>query len=509
MSEQNTKKESDLITSLTAVISVVGGFLVGLIYKGAIHRETWKWSKIKYWLIYLLFATTVVYGNNHDLPFYLNKFSWIFTKSLAPWVYYHLSRTTQLEILLFGPFLFWLSLLGAHWMIKVHSFQKAIDLLGMKTTTGLTPKVRDVINESTGQKTIVVSAVGFDLAEIRNKKVILESCLNQFVQDIRLSDKNRGVIEIRISDKELPLNIPYNEVSDQLTEPYSFIVGEGMRGLISANLEKVHHLLVAGSTGGGKSYFVKQLLVSLLQSSKHIQLYLLDLKRGVEMKVFEPLENVYIAKDSLSAVETLDAVVKEMNRRFDYLEKHGCTEIDSKRDKLDRIVVLVDEASELFTIIRSSKAVAASAISARDLADKIAKLGRVAGIHLILATQKVIKETIDTRVQSNINARMIFRVNTTAASMTVLGNKLAADLPEIGGRGIWSVGSRDQVVQTPKLTNEEVGTQVSLLLPKFNSDASPLYQKMLISNSKMQKEDNDSDPAGEINDGINANTGAF
>lgn len=509
MSEQNTKQESDLITNLTLIISVVGGFLGGLIYKGAIRRDTWRWSKIKYWLIYLFFITTVAFGNNHDLPFYLSEFSWIFSKRVAPWVYNNLSRTIQLEILFFGPFLLWLSFLGAYWMLKVHRFQKAIDHLGMKTITGLSPKVGDVIKESTGQQTIVVSAVGFDLAEVRNKKVILESCLNQFVQDIRLSDNNRSVIEIRVSDKELPLNIPYSEVSDQLTEPYSFVVGEGMRGLISTNLEKVHHLLVAGSTGGGKSFFVKQLLISLLQSSQHIQLYLLDLKRGVEVKVFEPLENVFIAKDSLSAVETLDAVVNEMNRRFDYLEKHGYTEIETKRDNLDRIVVLVDEASELFTIIKSSKSVAASAINARELADKIAKLGRVAGIHLILATQKVTKETIDTRVQSNINARMIFRVNTMAASMTVLGNKLAADLPDIGGRGIWSVGSRDQIVQTPKLNNEDVGVQVALLLPKFNGDASPLFQKMLISNRHSEKENSDSESTEKVNDGINANKGAF
>ena len=154
--------------------------------------------------------------------------------------------------------------------------------------------------------------------------------------------------------------------------------------------------------------------------------------------------------------------------------------MDSKRDRLDRIVVLVDEASELFTLVRSSKAVRASAESARDLADKIAKLGRVAGIHLILATQKVVKETIDTRVQTNMNARMIFRVNTAAGSMTVLGNKMAADLPEIQGRGIWSVGSQDLIVQTPKLDNEEVATEVTELIKKFNGDAKPLFQKMLI-----------------------------
>jgi len=369
-------------------------------------------------------------------------------------------------------------------MIKTRPFQKAVQQLGLTSPSGSKLNVVDVTTLSEGQSKIVVQAVGFDVAQVQSKKVILESFLNLFVQDIRVSENSRRMIEILVSDRDLPALVPFDKVAWQLSEPYSFMVGDGMRGFIIANLRKIHHLLVAGSSGYGKSFFTKQLLIGLLQSSKYIQLYLLDLKRGVEVKVFEPLENVLIAKEMIDSIQVLDAVCKEMDRRFDYLESKGYVEIDCERDKLDRIVVFVDEASELFTVIKSNKSIRASAERARDLADRISKLGRVAGIHLILATQKVVKETIDTRVQTNINARLVLRVNEKTASTTVLGKTIAFDLPEIPGRGIWSVGAKDIVVQTPKLSNEEVGQKVALLCEKFNGKASPLFQKMLSINKE-------------------------
>jgi S-DNA-T family DNA segregation ATPase FtsK/SpoIIIE len=256
-------------------------------------------------------------------------------------------------------------------------------------------------------------------------------------------------------------------------------VGETTDGLVTANLRNIHHLLIAGATGGGKSVFFKQTLVGLLRSSRFLQLYLIDLKRGVEFKPFSTLANVEVAKDEASALSVLHSVVAEMERRFKLLEERGFNEIHPERDKLDRIVVAIDEASVLFTVGKSSKAAKETALSAREMTDQIAKLGRAAGIHLILATQKVVKETIDTRVQTNINAKMCFRVNTIASSMTVIGNKKAAELPDIKGRGIWSLGSNDLTVQVPRLTDDEITEEIGLLTEKFNGEASPLQQPML------------------------------
>ena len=113
-------------------------------------------------------------------------------------------------------------------------------------------------------------------------------------------------------------------------------------------------------------------------------------------------------------------------------------------DQLDRLVVGIDEASVLFTVEKGVRGANKDfALEARELADKLTKLGRAAGIHVIIATQKITKETVDTRVQTNVGAKICFRVGTAPSSVNVLGNTRAHTLPDIKGRAIWSVGSND------------------------------------------------------------------
>lgn len=485
MSEQKkteARETNVVMVLMTIAFTLVKAFFLSC-WQAASRKSTWSKTAIKIWTCVFIVVPIFAYAPGWDIPRIMDALPFIFPHALGGFIYRHITPNGQAILFTVLPFLCWLAFLGAIILVRNRKYQNALEHLSIKNPTGIKPKVVDVIELSQDQRKIVLFAPGFDVKDFLEKKVILGSALNQVVQDIRQSPKSLQLIEIRLSDKDLPTSIPFDDVSMQLSEPFSFVIGEGVHGLLISSLTKVHHMLVAGASGNGKSFFVKQLLVGLLQSSKHIQLYLLDLKRGVEMKVFEPLNNIVIAKNNAAAIETLAAVVREMNRRFDYLEKHGYTEIDCKRDKLDRIVVLVDEASELFTVIKNSKEEKTQAENAREFADKISKLGRVAGIHLVLATQKVSKETIDTRIQTNVNARMIFRVNTLASSMTVLGSGLAVDLPEIPGRGIWSVGSRDLLVQTAKLNNTEVAKEVAKLTDKFNGKDSPLYQSLLLINA--------------------------
>ena len=87
--------------------------------------------------------------------------------------------------------------------------------------------------------------------------------------------------------------------------------------------------------------------------------------------------------------------------------------------------------------------------------------------HLILATQKVKKETIDTKTQENIEGKMCFKMSTIAGSVTVLGNKMAHELPAVPGRGIWSRGSEFFEVQAPFLSPAELKKELKSLESKF------------------------------------------
>jgi DNA segregation ATPase FtsK/SpoIIIE-like protein len=475
-SEKSTSSSgSDPIAVLTIVLSFIFlGFAKGFYY-GAFRRKTWSRRFITGWLAYSLAATAFVMAPGWN---FLDVMS-LRAPHLAGWVHWHVSLAWQAVLLVGAPLVSTLVVIGLIDWLARRRLQTQVQHLGLKTPTGLEPSVVRVIELPNYQRKLLVKAVGIDVADFRSRKGALESSFNALVQDIRVCESNKQMVEILLSDKELPKLVPFEEAMAKATKPYSFPVGLSFDGFVTADLKEIHHLLIAGATGNGKSSFFKQAVVGLLRSSEMLQLYLIDLKRGVETKAFQPLNNVRVVKESVDAIACLKVVVEEMDRRYRFLESKSHNEINSARDRLDRIVVAIDEASVLFTVERSSPASKANAQMARDLTDKIAKLGRAAGIHLILATQKVVKETIDTRVQTNINARICFRVNELQASMTVLGNKSAVDLPEIKGRGIWSVGSQNLIVQAPKLSNEELADQVEGLLEKFNGDVSPLKQKMI------------------------------
>jgi DNA segregation ATPase FtsK/SpoIIIE-like protein len=102
--------------------------------------------------------------------------------------------------------------------------------------------------------------------------------------------------------------------------------------------------LIAGTSGGGKSNFFRQALIGLLKSSPHLQLYLLDLKKGIEVVEFQDLPNVRIAADEATAVQVLKSVHAEMEKRFIYLMENKKKKINPIKDQKDLIVVAIDEA---------------------------------------------------------------------------------------------------------------------------------------------------------------------
>src|SRR5437868_13240748 len=99
MSEQKAEQDKDIITRLAMIIGIIGGFLGGLMLKGAFRRDTWAWSKLMHWGLYLLFVATITFARNRDLPYWIDHLTWVFPKSLGEWVYFHISPTAQFTIL--------------------------------------------------------------------------------------------------------------------------------------------------------------------------------------------------------------------------------------------------------------------------------------------------------------------------------------------------------------------------------------------------------------------------
>lgn len=437
-----------------------------------------KKNKLKYLGIILMFALVVFnLTYNYDLFVIMHKLyppifsTWFLSLCVKiPWLYYFLGIFLPGLIVSFP-------LSGLNEFLRLKKYQGPFDLLSMKAGNGQRPKVIKAIEIDENKTKVILKSEGIGVERYKNKIDDLTSAFGQIIESIE-SCKNPKFIEVSLTKKRLPEKVSYYELEKEKKKPYSFMIGESLGGNLDQDISSLPHMLIAGTTGGGKSVFFKQTLLSLLKSSNHLQLYLLDLKKGVEMRAFSDLPNVKVIKDEKDAVVTLRNLKKEMDDRFKFLEKNKINEIIPTRDNMDKIIIGIDEASILYT--KSKNATKNKYITeARELTDELSKLSRAAGIHLIFATQKVTKETIDTKVQENIGGRMCFKMNTLQGSMTVLGNKKALELPDIKGRAIWAKGSEFTEVQAPFLSEEELEEELSSLSNEFESKERKFFGPMI------------------------------
>ena len=432
-------------------LMVVFGFLFSFAWKGIREFKIkdilqWLWGAIAIWMLALTIASLEI------SPFFPA---------------------------LFGSLLIALSLTGLSFNLKNIRFQKGLDLAGLKNIHGQKAKVLRVIELDDYRTEILVQAVGVGIDEFSAKKGRLESAFSQSVESINPS-KDRKLSIIRICKRRLPMKMAYSDTEGVAKGAYSFAIGESLSGgFLSSNIRELPHLLIGGTTGGGKSNFFKTTLLGLLKSSPHLQMYLIDLKRGVEVKEFADLPNVQVAKNETDAVKILSVLKEEMDRRYEYLEREGYKNIDPVRDKKDLIVLGTDEASVLFGQVKSNRKKKELILQARDLTDELAKLARASGIHLILATQKPIKESIDTKTLENLPARMSFKMSTHAGSNSMLGNAKAYALPDIKGRGIWKDGNKFLEVQTPFVSDEELEQEISEIKGRYQDDKFKNFSPML------------------------------
>ena len=331
---------------------------------------------------------------------------------------------------------------------------------GLTNGKGDTPKLvgRNKLDKYRVQYDFDANGVG--LSEFKDKQERIEAQFGMEIESIKMG-KRPGRTLVTFNKRKFPELIQYSELSEgKVLPPHSFYVGLSPEGVVTQDIAELPHMLIAGATGTGKSVYFKSVLYSLLDSTKyrHLQLYIIDLKRGLEAADFKGAPNVKIVKKMKDAVTLLTQVKEEMDRRFDILEEKddGSKVINPKTDGVPRIVVAVDEASVLYMNRNRYDDDYKDAMQARQLADSISKLSRAAAIHLILATQKVDRNVLPTSVTENMTGRMAFRANSFHGSNALLQSKDASDLPDIPGRGVWRVGSKKMIVQAPYIDDKQI-----------------------------------------------------
>ena len=278
-------------------------------------------------------------------------------------------------------------------------------------------------------------------------------CLKTPFTVIPMPDK--GIVRLHAtytaSDAILLRDI-YDANDRDKTHFVSFLLGESAEGKkVWVDMSKNPHLLVAGSTGSGKSVFLHTLIHNALQQPD-VNLFLIDTKR-VEFNIYNDFRfqnRVWEVSDNYDdAMNTLYRLYNIMEHRYKYMADMGVQNIEHAPHLFNKIMVIIDEVADLILYNRSKEA--------ETLIVKLAQKARAAGIYLVLATQRPSVDVITGLIKSNFPARLACKVSTKTDSRVILDQQGAENL---AGRG-------DAILKIPGL-NKEVRLQTPFIHPMDN-----------------------------------------
>ena len=272
-----------------------------------------------------------------------------------------------------------------------------------------------------------------------------------------------------------------------------FALGRDISGkVITAQLEKMPHLLVAGSTGSGKSVCINGIIISILMHAKpdEVKLMMVDPKM-VELNVYNGIPHLLtpVVTDPKQAATALKKVVVEMEHRYELFSHLGVRNIDGynaqvmksqePEKKMPYIVVIVDELADLMMVASSE---------VEDCIMRLAQMARAAGIHMIIATQRPSVDVITGIIKANIPSRIAFAVSSQIDSRTILDTGGAEKLLGRGDMLYLPIGQNKPIrIQGAYISDAEVERIVTyvasqqqveydeeMLLPADESDENPM-----------------------------------
>lgn len=282
----------------------------------------------------------------------------------------------------------------------------------------------------------------------------------------------KAVIGVEIPNKEREMvglrELLEDSRAKKTSSPIAFALGKDITGTpVYADIAKMPHLLVAGQTGSGKSVCLNSLIVSVLlrATPDDVKLLMIDPKQ-VELSGYNAIPHLVapVVTDAKKAPLALNWAVNEMNQRYKLFQQREKRELKSYNaileaegeKKLPQILVIVDELAEL--MLSNARKEVEEAIQ------RIAQLGRAAGIHLVIATQRPIVDVISGLIKANVPARIAFSVKSALDSRTILDVGGAESLLGRGDMLFYTTGlSAPERIQGCHVSDPEIERVVSFL----------------------------------------------
>ena len=298
---------------------------------------------------------------------------------------------------------------------------------------------------------------------------------------IEIPNKKTSMVTVR----EILTSVPKNLDSSKLLA----VLGRDIMGHVKwMEIDKTPHLLVAGSTGSGKSVCINSIITSILMRAKpdEVKLVLVDPKK-VELSMYNGIPHLLapVVTDPKKANIVLKKIVVEMEERYEIFSRSGTKNITSYNNYIDKknknekdkikkmpyILVIIDELADLMLV---------AAKEVEDSIMRITQMARAAGIHLIVATQRPSTDVITGVVKANIPSRISFAVSSSIDSRTILDKTGAEKLLGKGDMLFMPQGENTAVrIQGTFISEEETKAVVDYTISqqKANYDESLLMDE--------------------------------
>ena len=246
-------------------------------------------------------------------------------------------------------------------------------------------------------------------------------------------------------------------------------IGKSISGhAIVGDLTSMPHLLIAGTTGSGKSVCINTIIVSLLyRLTPDLCKFILIDPKMLELSAYEGIPHLLspVITDSKKAASALGWTVREMNNRYKLMSKDGVRNIDGynakHKLKMPYIVVVVDEMSDLMLV--AGKEI-------ENYIQKLSQMARAAGIHIIMATQRPSVDVITGTIKANFPTRISFRVSSKIDSRTILGEQGAEQLLGNGDMLFMSSANRIVRIHGPYVSEKEIEKITNVLRAQGEPD---------------------------------------
>lgn len=253
----------------------------------------------------------------------------------------------------------------------------------------------------------------------------------------------------------------------RLNSPLAFALGEDITGnTVVARLNDMPHLLIAGSTGSGKSVCLNSIIMSFLYNTtpSEMKMVFIDPKM-VELTVYNGIPHLLtpVVVDPRKASVVLRWMVSEMEKRYKLFAERGVRDIQrynqSSQEKLPYIVIVIDELADLMMV---------APVEVEDSICRLAQMARAAGMHLIVATQRPSVDVVTGVIKANIPSRIAFAVSSQADSRTILDGAGAEKLLGKGDMLFFPVGAvKPYRIQGAYVSDNDIEATVNFIKQQY------------------------------------------